>query len=87
VATKTLSKRELEMQKAALAQLSGAGCTGALPEKPELFTLTIEADNFTAEFNDLDSYRVTQVKHELTQFCSSLRIIENTITVTKQEKE
>jgi len=81
------TRRELEIQKAAMGKLNSMDIEKCVQEKPELFTLTIEADNFSAEFNDLDSYRITQVKHELTQFCSSLRIIENTITVTKQEKE
>ena len=81
------------MEKATIAEKeaqynlqSQVGAAIGLQEKQDLFTLTLEADNVFIEFQKVDSYRIVMIKHELTQFCQSLRIIESTITITKEEE-
>jgi hypothetical protein len=63
-----------------------AGCN-AIQDKPDLFTLTFESDNISIDFYSLEHNRLRQVEHELLHFLSSLRIIESTITITKEEQE
>lgn len=85
--TRLVSKRELEKQKIGMAQQieNNQNMAQCVPEPKELCTLTLEADNIFIEFEHIESYRATTIQHELLQFCQSLRIIENTITVTKEE--
>ena len=54
---------------------------------PDMFTVVLESTDTFIEFNKVDRYRAATIKHELIQFCQNLGIIENIVTVTKEEKE
>ena len=53
----------------------------------DMFTVVLESTDTFIEFNKVDRYRASTIKHELIQFCQNLGIIENIVTVTKEEKE
>ena len=81
--SKLSPRRVKELQDETTSLLNEAKC---VQEKPTLYTLTLEADNVFIEFQKVDSYKISQIKLELIQFCASLRIIESIITITKEEE-